>query len=223
MKALASLLLAAAVMPAAAQPKAKAPSEPAAAELAAQLVKAAEKWVADPADSSEAAPELKAKYRVLHRVAADGSKIYAVVAPSSVAPARLLQYGDAQPAGGQKLVLQRAWLRGHFLVLQFDAQKQYRDLRRADSSGGLELAGYVAEDGSARGFKKAEAFEHALKTFVKAPVPPGLAATAAKLAGGKPYTLEAVKAPDRVVIAVVLPDGSAYEVKPRARAAGKPR
>lgn len=217
-RSLASLLLAVAVLPAAAQPQAKKPAEPTAAALTAQLVKAVEKWIADPADSAAAAPELKAKYRVLHREVAGGGKVYAVVAPSSVAPARLIQYGDAQPAGGKKLVLQRAWLRGHFLVLQFDGQKQYRDLRKADAAGGLELTGYVVEDGGARGFKDVEAFEDALKTFVKTPVPPGLAATAGKLAGGKAYTLEAVKSPGRVVIAVVLADGSVYEVRQPASA-----
>lgn len=217
---LASLIIAAAVLPAAAaQPK--APAEPTAAELAAQLVKAVEKWVADPADSAEAAPDLKSRYRVLHRVDAGGARIYGLVAPRTVVPARLLQYGDAQPAGGKKLILQRAWLHGHFLVLQFDAQKQYRDLRKADAAGGLELAGYVAEDGGAHGFKDAEAFEHALKTFVKAPAPPALAATAGKLAGGKPYTLEAAKSKDRTVIAVVLADGSAFEIKPPSPAKKK--
>lgn len=213
MRFLAPLLLAAAVHAAAAQPKAKAPAEPGAAELSAQLVKAVEKWVADPADSAGVSPELKAKYRVLHRAEA-GGKVYGVIVPGSVVPTRLLQYGDAQPAGGKKLILQRAWLQGRFLVLQFDAQQQYRDLRKADAAGGLELAGYVAEDGAARGFKDAAAFEHALKTFVKVPVPAGLAATAAKLAGGKPYTLEAARSKDRTVIAVVLADGSAYEIKP---------
>lgn len=213
MKSLAAFLLAVAVLPAAAQPEAKAPAEPTAAQLSSQLVKAAEKWVSDPADSAEAARELKAKYRVLHRGNPAGGRIYGVIVPGAIAPARLIQYGDSQPAGGKKLVLQRAWLRGRFLVLQFDGQKQYRDLRKADAGGGLELAGYVSEDGGARGFTDAAAFEHALKTFVKYPAPPGLAATAAKLAGGKPYTLEAVKSRDRVVIAVILADGSVYEVK----------
>lgn len=210
-----SISLAVAVMPAsAAQPKAKAPAESSAAELTAQLVKTVEKWVADPADSAEVAPGLKSKYSVLHRAAADGGKIYGVVVPRQVAPARFIMYGDSQPAGGKKLVLKRAWLHGNFIVLEFNGQKQYRDLRKAEASGGLELTGYVAEDGAAHGFKDAAAFEHAVKTFVKAPVPSGLAATAVKLAGGKPYTLEAVKAKDRVVIAVVLADGSIYEVRP---------
>ena len=213
MKLFLSLFLALAVMPAAAQPKTKAPAEPSATELTAQLVKTVEKWVADPADNAEVAPELKSKYSVLHRAAADGSKIYGVVVPGQVAPVRFIMYGDSQPAGGKKLVLKRARLHGNFIVLEFDAQKQYRDLRKAEPAGGLELTGYVAEDGTAHGFKDAAAFEHAVKTFVKAPVPSGLAATAAKLANGKPYTFEAVKAKDRVVLAVVLADGSIYEVK----------
>lgn len=221
MKFLASFLLVVAVLPAAAQTKAKAPAEPSAAELAAKLAKAPEKWAADPADSAEVASDLKGRYGVLHRSEAGGAKAYVVVVPGAVSPARLLQYGDTQPAGGKKLTLQRAWLRGHFLVLQFDAQKQYRDLRKADPAGGLELAGYVGEEGGAHGFKDAEAFEHALKTFVKAPAPKGLAATARKLAGGKPYTLEAARSADRVVIAVMLADGSAYEVKPAAPAKKK--
>lgn len=214
-KSLAALLLAVAILPAAAQPKAKAPAEISAAELAAQLVKTVEKWVADPADSAQVASELKGKYRVLHRDNPAGGKIYAVIAPGSVASARLLQYGDAQPAGGKKLVLQRGWLRGRFLILQFDGQTQYRDLRKIDESGGLDLTGYITEKGEARGFKEVDAFEHALKTFVKAPVPVNLAATAGQLAGGKSYTLEAVKSPDRVVIAAVLADGSAFEVLPK--------
>lgn len=218
MKLFLSLLLAVAALPAAAQPKIKAPAEPSAAELTAQLIKTVEKWVADPADSAEIAPELKSKYRVLHRASADGGKIYGVVVPRQVAPARFIMYGDTQPAGGKKLVLKRAWLRGRFLVLEFDGQKQYRDLNKAEAAGGLELTGYVAEDGAAHGFKDAAAFEHAVKTFVKAPVPAGLAATAGKLANGKPYTLEAVKAKDRVVIAVVLADGSIYEIRPPAPA-----
>lgn len=220
-KILASLLLAVAVPHAAAQPKAKTPAEPTAAELAAKLVKAVEKWVADPADSAELAPELKGRYRVLRRDDAGGGRIYGVLAPGTVVPERLIQYGDSQPAGGKKLTLRRAWLHGHFLVLEFDGQKQYRDLRKAAAVGGLELTGYVGEDGGAHGFKDAEAFEHALRTFVKAPVPKGLPATAAKLAGGKPYTLEAVRSQERVVIAVMLADGSAYEVKPAAAPAKK--
>lgn len=221
MKLVASLLLAVAVLPAAAQPKAKTPAEPTAAELAAKLLKAPEKWVADPADSAEVASGLKAKYRVLHRDDAKGGKIYALIAPGAVVPARVLQYGDTQPPGGKKLILQRAWLHGNFLVLQFDGQKQYRDLRKPEEAGGLELAGYVGEEGGAHGFKDAAAFEHALRTFVKTPVPPGLAATARKLANGKPYTLVAAKSQDRVVIAVMLADGSAYEVKPPASAKKK--
>ena len=219
MRLVLAILLAVAAMPAsAAQAKTKAPSEPSAAELTAQLVKTVEKWVEDPADSAEVAPGLKSKYNVLHRAAADGGKIYGVVVPSQVAPVRFIMYGDSQPAGGKKLVLKRARLHGNFIVLEFDGQKQYRDLRRAEAAGGLELTGYVSDDGSAHGFKDASAFEHALKTFVKAPVPAGLAATAGKLANGKPYTLEAVKAKDRVVIAVVLADGSIYEIKAPAPA-----
>lgn len=214
MKALSLLLLVAAVMPAAAQPKTKVRAETSAADLTAQLLKAVEKWVADPADSAEVAPELKAKYRVIHRDIAGGGKVYAVVAPNSIVPARLLQYGDAQPAGGKKLVLQRGWLHGHFLVLQFDGQKQYRDLRKPDPASGLALAGYVSEDGEARGFTDPEAFEHALKTLPNAPATPKLAATVRKLAGGKPYTLEAVKNKGVLLLAVVLADGSAYAIKP---------
>ena len=213
MKAFALLLLVVAVMPAAAQPKTKVRAETSAADLTAQLLKAVEKWVADPADSAEAAPELKAKYRVIHRVLAGGGKVYAVVAPSSVVPARLLQYGDIQPAGGKKLVLQRGWLHGRFLILQFDGQKQYRDLRKADAASGLALAGYVNEEGEARGFTDPEAFEHALKTLPNAPATPKLAATVRKLAGGKPYTLEAVKNKGVLMLAVVLADGSAYAIK----------
>lgn len=213
MKILASLLLAVAVLPAAAQPKAKAPAETAAADLAAQLLKAIEKWSADPADNAAAAPELKAQYRVLRRANPSGGLVYGVIAPGSVAPGRLIQYGDSQQAGGKKLVLQRAWLQGHFFILQFDGQKQYRDLRKADAAGGLELVGYITENGGASGFTNAEAFEHALKTFVKVPVPRGLAATAEKLAGGKPYTLEAPRSKDRVAVAVLLADGTFLEIK----------
>ena len=103
-------------------------------------------------------------------------------------------------------------------MLDFDGQKQYRNLKKAEAAGGLELTGYVSDDGAAHRFKNAAAFEHALKTFVKAPVPSGLAATASKLAGGKPYTFEAVRTKDRVVIAVALADGTLYEVRPPASA-----
>jgi hypothetical protein len=203
-------------LPAAAAPAPKT-AEPSAAELAGKLSKAVEKWAADKGDNAELAPELKDKYRVLHRDAPDGSKIYGVLAPGDVVPGRLIQYGDAQ-AGGKKLALQRAWLHGRFLVLEFDSQKQYRDLRKADGAGGLELTGYVA-DGSARGFKDAAAFEHALKTFVKTPVPASLKAAADGAAGGKPYTLEAAKGKDgRVAIAAVLADGSAFAIVPTPKA-----
>ncbi len=207
MKLLAILLLAVA-MPAAA--------EISAADLSAQLMKAVEKWAVAPADSASVASELKGQYRVLNRANPSGGKVYGVIAPGSVAPARLIQYGDTQLPDGKKLVLQRAFLQGRFFILQFDKQKQYRDLRKADAAGGLELAGYITENGSAGGFTNAEAFEHALKTYVKAPMPAGLAADAQKVAGGKPYTFEAAKTKDRVVVGVLV-DGTLHAITSPAK------
>lgn len=209
----AALLLSAA--PLFAAPTPKAPAEIGAPELAAQLTKAVEKWAVDPKANDGAAKDLKAKYRVLSRPAPDGGTIVGLVAPSSVVPGRLLQWGDAQPAGGKKLALKGGRLSGHFLVLDFEGQTQWRDLRKASADGGLDLAGYV-EAGSAHAFKDAEAFEEALKAVGVTPFK-GLGAAAAKAAAGKPYTLEAVKGKERVVVAAVLADGSAFEIRPPAK------
>jgi hypothetical protein len=206
----AALLLSAMTAAAAPAPAAK---EVAAPELAAQLTKAVEKWVVDAADNAGAASDLKTKYRVLKRAAPGGGTIVGLLGPASVVPGRLIQYGDSA-AGAKKLILKRGSLKGHFLVLEFDAQTQYRDLRKADSAGGLDLTGYVTEEGSAHGFKDAEAFDYALKDQVKTAPFKGIKEAAAKAAGGKPYTLEAVKAKDRVVIAAMLADGTAFAINP---------
>lgn len=212
------LLAVALAVPAAAAPApkaAKAPAEIGAPELAGQLTKAVEKWTLDPAANAGAAADLKAKYRVIRRDAPGGGTVVGLVGPSSVVPGRLLQWGD-QSAGGKKLALKGGRLQGHFLVLEFTGQTQYRDLRKADPNGGLDLAGYCGEDGSAHSFKDAEAFDYALKDTVKVPSFKGLSAAASKAAAGKPYTLEAVRGKDRVVIAAVLADGSAFEIRPPA-------
>lgn len=219
-KSLASLLLAVAALSASAAAP-KAPAEVSAASLSSQLLTAVEKWTADPKDSASVASELKADYRVLRRNNPAGGLVYGVIAPGNVAPGRLIQYGDSQRADGKKLVLQRAWLQGHFFILQFDGQTQYRDLRKADAAGGLDLAGYINENGTASGFTSAEAFEHALKTFVKISAPRGLAAAAGKIAGGKAYTFEAPRSKDRVAVGILLSDGTFHDLNKPAAGAKK--
>lgn len=157
------------------------------AELEALLLKV-QYCEKNPRDTAELAPDLKGKVGLVTCRKDPANPEAFVLVPKSVRPEQQLMY-----AGQAGLKFLGARFVDHYLVLQFDKQIHYLDLRKPTPNG-FSPAGY-AVGGDLDQFSDFGAFSHALKTFsgVKADskLLTQLPALISKVAGSESYRLGA--------------------------------
>lgn len=122
----------------------------------------------NPEDTKDLDPSLKTSFGLVvcnpvNPRTGRAEKRHIVLTPKSVADSQQLSYGDTE-GQGQKFILQRSRLVGHYLVLQFDKQTQYLDLLTMEG-GSFAMAGFVV-DKTAKNFTDVTIFVDALRNYM---------------------------------------------------------